>query len=433
MKSAKVLGNLRKLLSYEELEAQARASGALVRVRALHPVIMLEAMLATVGNSGGRLADALRYLELYYKVRVDRSSFYKRLDKTFAKFVHDVMERVMRTRTVAEHPALLGKLEGLRDLWAWDSTSVALRRVLASTFAVGRESERAGAKLHAAVSLRTQAIVRPKLTAQRTSDERGIDLGRDLGDVLVLLDRGYSGHKLFASIEDSGGLYLTRLKTSTNPLLAATHDGATGVASAAGITLDEALEAEMLSMDEAIDIDVELSLGKKGALPARVVGLPIDEGGETKVWWYLTNLPRNDFPPTLLRELYRLRWQIELLWKQLKGRFRLDDIEALTEHNVRLIMETAILAHFLSLGVLDAVTSPAERKGLTVGRMALAFPFAVPNLVKILLAEDEDEALERAADLRSGILHAAVDTNPKRTRIAAAKRAQKLRSARNHA
>lgn len=432
MKAAKVLGNLRQLLSFEELESQARASGALVRVRRLHPVMMLEAMLATVGNSGGRLADALRYLELYYKVRVDRSSFYKRLDATFAKFVHDVMERVMGTRTVAEHPALAGKLEGLRDLWAWDSTSVALRRVLASTFAVGRESERAGAKLHAAVSLRTQAIVRPKLTAQCTSDERGIDLGRELGDVLVLLDRGYSGHKLFASIDDSGGLYLTRLKTSTNPIVASIHGAGTGATSAVGMTLDKALEAEMFSMDEVVDIDVELSLGKWTALPARVVGLPVDQGGETKVWWYLTNLPREDFSPTILRELYRLRWQIELLWKQLKGRFRLDDIEALTEHNVRLIMETAILAYFLSLGVLDAVTTPSERKGLTVGRMALAFPFVVPNLVKILLADDEDDALERAADLRSGILHAAVDTNPKRTRLAAAKRARKGQSRHNH-
>lgn len=260
MKATKVLSNLRKLLSFEELEDQARASGALVRVRSLHPVMMLEALLATVGNTGGRFADALRYLEHVHKVRVDRSSFYKRLDTTFAKFVHDVMERVMQTSTVAERPALARKLAGLRDLWAWDSTSVALRRALASVFAVGRESERAGAKLHAAVSLRTQAIIRPKMTAQREADERAIDLGRDLGDVLVLLDRGYSGHKLFASIDDGGGLYLTRLKDSTNPILASIHAGAAGILTPRQRTLDKALEEKLLSMDQVIDLDVELSL-----------------------------------------------------------------------------------------------------------------------------------------------------------------------------
>ncbi len=81
MKPEVVLANLRQLMSYEELETQARASGALMRERKLHPVMMLEAMLATAGNSGGRLADALRYIELQYGIRVDRSSFYKRLDE----------------------------------------------------------------------------------------------------------------------------------------------------------------------------------------------------------------------------------------------------------------------------------------------------------------------------------------------------------------
>ena len=83
MKASQVLDNLRALMSYEELEATARSSGALQRVRRLHPVMMLEALLATVGNWGGRLADALRYLELVHGIKVNRASFYKRLDRTF--------------------------------------------------------------------------------------------------------------------------------------------------------------------------------------------------------------------------------------------------------------------------------------------------------------------------------------------------------------
>ncbi|MCA9530910.1 MAG: hypothetical protein KC543_12300 [Myxococcales bacterium] len=97
-------------------------------------------------------------------------------------------------------------------------------------------------------------------------------------------------------------------------------------------------------------------------------------------------------------------------------------------------MESAILAPFVSLGVMEATTTPAERKMLTVGRMALLFPFAVPKLVERLLAEDEDEdedeALALARRLRGAVLHGATDTNPKRTRQATLKRAQRTKAAR---
>ena len=434
MKPQELVRNLRALLSFDELESLAREADALSRVRKLHPVMMLEAMLATAGHAGGRLADALRYLERERGIKVHRASFYKRLDADFARFVHVVMERVLSSRAAAEHPKLRGVLEGFRDLWAWDSTSVALRQKLAQAFSTGCAERGAGAKMHAAISLRSHMVVRPKLTEQRTHDAVAIDLGTDLDDVLVLLDRGYSGHKLFASIADGGGSFVTRLKTSTNPRIAAVHR-ADGKAqpSAAGLTLDEALEEQLLPMDGVVDLDVELSIDKRVKMAARVVGLPMDVDGRTVTWWYLTNLPRMQYAPELLRDLYRLRWQVELPWKQLKGRFRLDDVEALTEHNVRVTMESAVLAHALSLGVMDAVTTRTERKTLTIGMMALVFPYFAKNLVDLLRTDDEDRAREIARDIRSGVLHSARDTNPARTRKAAAKRLQRAKATQNQA
>lgn len=430
VKPQELVRNLRALVSFEELEQVARETQALTRVRKLHPVEMLEAMLATMGHASGRLADAMRYLERERGIKVHRASFYKRLDEDFARFVHVVMERVLASRAAAEHPKLQGVLEGFRDLWAWDSTSVTLRQKLAHVFSKGSSEGGAGAKMHAAISLRSHLIVRPKLTAQRTHDAAAIDLGSQLEDVLVLLDRGYSGHKLFAAIAAGGGTFVTRLKTSTNPRIAAVHraDGAGGNApAAAGRSLDEALEEQLVPMGGVVDLDVELSLDKRLMMPARVVGLPVENDGKRVMWWYLTNLPRTQYPAELLRDLYRLRWQVELLWKQLKGRFRLDDVEALTEHNVRVTMEAAVLAHALSLGVMHAVTTKSERKSLTLGMMALVFPYFAKNLVNLIRTDDEDQAREIARDIRSGVLHSARDTNPARTKRAAAKRAQRAR------
>ncbi len=426
MKPQDALRNLRGLLSFEELEATARETKALTRVRKLHPIEMLEAMLATAGRGGGRLADALRYLERERGIKVHRASFYKRLDEDFARFVHVVLERVLASRAAAEHPKLRGMLEGFRDLWAWDSTTVTLRNALAKTFSTGNAEGTAGAKMHAAVSLRTHAIVRPLITESKMHDAAAIDLGTQLDDVLVLLDRGYSGHKLFASIADGGGSFVTRLKTSTNPRIAKTH-GIKGGKAAHGMSLDEALEQRILPMNEVVDLDVTLSLGPSASLPARVVGLPHDANdGTTVTWWYLTNLARDRFPPMFLRDLYRLRWQIELLWKQLKSRFRFDDVEAMTEHNVRVTMECAVLAHVLSLGVMDAVATRTERKTLTTGMMALLFPYIAKNLVDLLRAPDEATARAIALDIRSGVLHSARDANPKRTKKSTLRRVQTL-------
>jgi hypothetical protein len=55
-----------------------------------------------------------------------------------------------------------------------------------------------------------------------------------------------------------------------------------------GLTLDEALEAQILPMSVVIDLDVELPIDKRLKLPARVVGLPRDVNGKAVAWWRLT-------------------------------------------------------------------------------------------------------------------------------------------------
>ena len=91
-------------------------------------------------------------------------------------------------------------------------------------------------------------------------------------------------------------------------------------------------------------------------------------------------------------------------------------------------MESAVLAYFLSLAVLDTTTTSTERKKLTVGRMALLFPFVAGGLARLATTDDDDEARALAQRIRDAIIHAATDTNPKRTRAAKARRKKALTS-----
>lgn len=424
MKTETMVEALQGLLRYDELDDLARETGALKRNRKLHPIMILEGLLATSGDGNGRLAGALDYVRWTYGIEANRSAIYKRATAEFSAFTQAVCQRVLERRIASEHPEMKGRLAAFRDLWAYDSTTVRLRSGLAEVFSSGaRVKDRAGVKLHGAVSLRSAAVMQMKLTEEKVADVRAIDLGKSFEDVLVLLDRGYGAHRLFASIDEGGGAYVTRLKLSSNPTVTAVRRGKPRRGSAKGMSLDEAIDAGLIKVGTVSDIDVEIRVSKDQVHAARVVGVPrTKEDGTVETWWYLTNLDRDAFPPDALAELYRMRWEVELLWKQLKSRFRLADIDSLTQHNVEMLMHVSVLAYALTAGVLDAVTTPEERQTLSLGQLATSARYIMAHLVRFLEAETNKECRELVEDLRRKVMLSAQDSNPKRTREAKRRR-----------
>ena len=447
MRDEKVAENLLNLLAFEELEDLAREHGALKRQRKLHPVRMLEGMLKGRGEEAGYLSGALLYLRTVYQLKVDRSSFYQRLTTTYAAFVRAMAERVLKLRIASSHPELTGRLEALKDLWAYDSTTIRLRQKLVEHFSSGGKSPQAGLKIHTGLSLRSGALISPKVTPEAVADVKAIDIADACEDVLVLLDRGYSAHDLFAQVEKAGGFYLTRLKAGVNPEVL--RIDAAGFAAAAAVTevpevpcrLNDALEQGAIGFDAPVDLQVRLRMRRAGAkatqatqaskvgkvaqaqpdaLSARVVGVPrvLDDGTQV-TWWYLTNLPADAYDPELIARLYVLRWQVELLFKQLKSYFSIDKMHVLKEHNVRLIIDLSILAYLLSLGIMDACTTPKEREPLSIHMMAKLLPYLMPMLGELIETQDKERRLELAAAIRNCVLNSTRATNPTRSKAAA--------------
>ncbi len=78
--------------------------------------------------------------------------------------------------------------------------------------------------------------------------------------------------------------------------------------------------------------------------------------------YYLTTLPREVFSAHDIAELYRIRWEIELLFRAWKGALRLDEVERLKNvESLRTAVYAALCASVLSTDVarrLDALCSP---------------------------------------------------------------------------
>jgi IS4 transposase len=109
-----------------------------------------------------------------------------------------------------------------------------------------------------------------------------------------------------------------------------------------GRHLDELLAEGKLGLDRGvIDVDVRLTHHGKEAI-ARVVGIEDDDGSE--IHWYLTSVDRGLLDGRDVAEAYRLRWTIELLFKQLKSGAGLEAILAWRQPAVMALIYAKVVA-----------------------------------------------------------------------------------------
>ncbi len=88
---------------------------------------------------------------------------------------------------------------------------------------------------------------------------------------------------------------------------------------------------------------------------------------------YITNLPREEFFPTDVAELYRCRWDVERLFRELKTQYELDEFETSKPHVVKILLYAAMLSLVMSRDleslvteeVVDGIVFPPERWAAT--------------------------------------------------------------------
>ena len=93
----------------------------------------------------------------------------------------------------------------------------------------------------------------------------------------------------------------------------------------------------------------------------RVVGHRHPETDEYHL--YITNLPRETFSPQQVTALYRFRWEIELLFRELKSSYRLDDLPSSKPQVVKVLILTSVLTLVVSRVLLGLFRETAEERG----------------------------------------------------------------------
>jgi IS4 transposase len=343
---ADVLKAFRELVAPEDIIEAACRLGAIQRQRKVDMPALVEATIAAVLPTPGVQTTAFaNYLALTGQPLAP-SAFYDRFSAEFADLMREVALRAMEgVRRAAPEERRFDDfgvlLEKFSDIQLADSTCHLLKK-LAQHWAPSTSKERpAGLKWHVVISMRDGLPVADALTPQRTHDNTALPEEALSPGTLTLFDLGYLDVGRFMDAIESGASFLTRLKTGHNPTILRVHVGKGERVKARGMPLDEALTQGVL-LDEAgaVDLNVRLEKGNRSAT-ARVTGVL---GPDGEFHWYLTNVGRDVLSVDEVASAYRLRWYVELFFKQLKSGVGLKAILASRKGAVTALLYAKVIA-----------------------------------------------------------------------------------------
>lgn len=331
----------RQILKSQTLVAAARETGFQRReARKVRPEPFFWALVMSFATEPRRtLAGIARSVCLFSGVGITRQGVHKRLTERAAAFLQAVHNRLLRQVSELVDATLPPVYAMFRDIVAIDSTTIRLADRLAKLYPACRHNVRKAAlKIHVCMSLTRKHAERLRITAERVHDRRGISFTRWVRDRLLLFDLGYCDYGLFGAIRRAGGTFLTRLKESANGTIVRVRRGC------AKRYVGRRLNGR-LYRGPVVDLDARFGQGHK-SLVLRVVG--IWDAGTRDYHWYVTSLKAADFPPEEVAEIYRLRWQIELLFKEWKSLCRIDQVPSGKEAIVLCLVYASLCAALLS-------------------------------------------------------------------------------------
>lgn len=326
----------------------AREVGALQRLREIHPADLCLAIThCAMGDETRSIATARRALFTNTRYMPEESSFYNRFTPGLVALMKLLFDHALAATSREQRQALAAALKGcgLVDIEAIDASQITLPASASVEFP-STNADHGGVKLTAALSVLYQTISAVTVTDAKTHDRKALTLRRWLHDRLLLLDRGYADHRLWATIEDRKGFFLTPLKSTTMPKISAIRSG-----------VGKAHVGEVLSgtlrYRDIVDVDAEFKVRKRRPRTFRVLRVPVchdlpDGGLEQIDLWLVTNLPAEQFSAEQIATIYRFRWEVEQLFRTLKMVGRLDHLQSANREVIHTFIYATLLGMVLA-------------------------------------------------------------------------------------
>jgi Transposase DDE domain len=395
-----------ELLAHETRFAQRRA-------RVASSTSVMWALLLAVGGQLTRyISDVLRTLNAREGTTLRYKPFWNRLARPgFPTFTKALFQRLCCSLTTRVLERQAGSVVSrFSDILMDDGCSFAVADGLVDTFP-GRFTKvtPAGVELHGHMSLLTGNMKRVTLAPDKEAERQFVPAADELPtNSLTLRDRGYIDTRYFAALEDrqAPAYLICRSRNDINPVIVDVLGGLPRRAARKwkGKRLQQ-LRAKKLRQD--LELLVEFTLPRKRLLRLRLIIRYIPE---KRSWtWLLTNVP-DDIDANTIGTLYRLRWQIELVFKDWKSDASLHTFQSEQRYIVEGLIWASLCAAFLKRAIAHWAQLITGRR-ISVRLAAMSGAQLMPLLARWAASRFSPERFE---DILAFVLNNMLITHPER-------------------
>ena len=354
-------------LSPPRLEKLAREHGFFQRRRIVECSALFWALTLTVGALSTRyISDVLRTLNGREGLALRYKPFWNRLSKrAFPKFMRALFGQLCEqliVRVLARRGASAADFfsEILLDDGSSFAVADGLRKVFPGRFT---KVKPAAVELHAHMSLFSGMMVSVQLAADKETERKFLPAPQTLPKrSLTLRDRGYIDLAYFADLQGLDTYLICRATKSITPTITRVIAGLSrrDANRVRGKRLDE-LPKRMMKKD----LDLLVQWERKGhTLHLRLVIRYVPEK-KSRTLLLCNLLDTQRFDAETISQLYRLRWQIELVFKEWKSHANLHALQsenpAIVEGFIWASLCAAMikrsLAHCAQLAAQDVIVS----------------------------------------------------------------------------
>lgn len=221
---------------------------------------------------------------------------------------------------------LSGVASAFVEVLAIDSSLVRVSDEMAGDWpSVWSNHTKASVKITAITNVVGRNLKHVRFSPGSRHDVHLLESGPWLKNRLIIFDLGFFKMQLFKEIDAAGGYFLSRLRKQSNPVVLKAHTK--GLKRTAGMKLKE---VQKLATGDVIDADASMSYVIKPlkhlhcTAQFRVVAL---FNTRDQTWHrYVTNAPPEKLSAKHMTAIYASRWEVELLFKEFKSGYRLEDI-----------------------------------------------------------------------------------------------------------
>lgn len=341
---------LTRMVSDESLEALARRSGFKKRESLITPRDFLETVFLENATGNVSLSQYCTAMMLNRGKGVSKQALDKRFKSGAKDFLRLIVEMIISQQFSASRKQSMGLFSEIRIS---DSSEFSVSPVLAEAFpGYGGPGREAMAQIQFEYELLEQKITRLSLGCALDSDVteglKGIDSIPP--KALLLRDMGYFTLNVYQELIERDLFFISRLKPQPS------------------IYIREQTEFKEISREALIDtllagdtkyLDLDVFIGSEKKIPVRLIANLLDEEQKSRrlkrkqlnkgkvskqdelnscINIFITNVDREECSPQKIYELYKLRWQVELIFKTWKSILAIHKVNPMNKERFECLM-----------------------------------------------------------------------------------------------